>query len=64
MTKFYNKYWAGIWIFVMLVCQTVNLIWCIINPNIHYLATWFAAFTDGFILYTFIFTIIKYINYD
>ena len=64
MVKFYNKYEAGIWIFIMLVCQTTNLIWCITNPNIHYLATWFAAFCEGFILGTFICTIIQYINHD
>ena len=47
MRKYFNKY--IIFELILFIAQTLNVAWCISNPNIGNIATYAAFFTDGFI---------------
>lgn len=47
MRKYFNKY--TIFQLILFIVQTLNVAWCISNPNIGNTATYFEFFTEGFI---------------
>lgn len=47
MRKYFNKY--IIFQLILFIVQTLNLVCCILNPNIGNIATYVGFFTEGFI---------------
>ena len=47
MRKYFNKY--TIFQLILFIVQTLNVAWCISNPNIGDIATYVGLFTEGFI---------------
>ena len=49
MRKYFNKY--TICQLILFIVQTLNVAWCISNPNIDNIATYIAIVEDCFIFY-------------
>ena len=47
MGKYFNKY--TIFQLILFIANTLNVVWCILNPNIGNIATYVGLFTEGFI---------------
>ena len=47
MRKYFNKY--TIFQLILFIVNTLNVVWCILNPNIGNIATYIGFFTEGFI---------------
>ena len=47
MGKYFNKY--TIFQLILFIANTLNVVWCILNPNIGNIATYIGFFTEGFI---------------
>ena len=47
MRKYFNKY--IIFELILFIAQTLNVAWCISNPNIGNIATYVGFFGEGFI---------------
>ena len=47
MRKYFNKY--AIFQLILFIVQTLNVAWCISNPNICDITTYIGLFTDGFV---------------
>ena len=47
MRKYFNKY--TIFQLILFIVQTLNVAWCISNPNIGDIAKYVGLFTEGFI---------------
>ena len=44
-----KKFKYIILILIIFILQSLNIVWCITNPNINNYTTYFALFVDGFI---------------
>ena len=47
MRKYFNKYTISV--LILFVIQSLNVAWCISNPNIDNIATYIGFFTDGYV---------------
>ena len=47
MRKYFNKYTISV--FILFIIQSLNVAWCISNPNIDNIATYIGLFGDGFV---------------
>ena len=47
MRKYFNKYTISV--LILFIIQSLNVAWCISNPNIDNIATYIGFVTDGYV---------------
>jgi len=60
MGKYFNKY--TVVMLIIFILQSLNVMWCITNPNISNSTTYLALFVDGYIFGLLFISLFNYIK--